>query len=301
MNKVFLSFFLFVLTIFSAHSQTSTSINTNNQFFPTITNLTSQNPVFKQYSQDVEQNYKNLATDKETSLLIYKYIPTKDDTLMSIAARCNISYDSIATLNRISSIHSNISGKTILLPTLPGLFIPKKSQNTIESLLLCRKFDKSEVLCYIINDEEFYFLENQKLIGTERIFFLNDNIRSPLPNGILSSEYGMRQSPISGKDLFHNGIDLAAELKTPVLSCLSGKILECGYNSTYGNFVVVLHDDNMKSFYAHLDSFACKQDDYVSTGQIIGYVGVTGLTTGPHLHFEIYVSGQTKDPWKLIN
>ena len=154
---------------------------------------------------------------------------------------------------------------------------------------------------HIINDEEFYFLENQKLIGTERIFFLNDNIRSPLPNGILSSEYGMRQSPISGKDLFHNGIDLAAELKTPVLSCLSGKILECGYNSTYGNFVVVLHDDNMKSFYAHLDSFACKQDDYVSTGQIIGYVGVTGLTTGPHLHFEIYVSGQTKDPWKLIN
>jgi murein DD-endopeptidase MepM/ murein hydrolase activator NlpD len=62
-----------------------------------------------------------------------------------------------------------------------------------------------------------------------------------------------------------------------------------------------LHDNNIKSFYAHLDSFNCKKNDFVATGQIIGYVGLTGLTTGPHLHFEIYYSGETKDPWEIIN
>ena len=270
-------------------------------FFPTITELSSKNPIFKQFSQDVEINYKKIALEKETNLMFYKYRATKDDTLHFIAARCNISYDSIATLNHISSIHSDISGKILLIPTVPGLFVPKNGISTIEKIMLCRNFDTSEILCYNINNEEFYFLENTKFDETERMFFLNDNIRSPLPNGILSSRYGLRNSPISGKPLFHNGIDLAAELNSPVLSCLSGKVLECNYNDVYGNYVVILHDNNMKSFYAHLSSFACEKGAYVTTGQIIGYVGLTGLTTGPHLHFEVYVSGQTKDPWELIN
>ena len=96
-------------------------------FFPTITELSSKNPIFKQFSQDVEINYKKLAIEKETNLMFYKYRATKDDTLHFIAARCNISYDSIATLNHISSIHSDISGKILFIPTVPGLFIPKNA------------------------------------------------------------------------------------------------------------------------------------------------------------------------------
>ena len=303
MNKVFFIFLFFSILFVPSYSQNQISISSfnNTDFFPTISDLSSKNPIFKQYSQDIELNYKKLATEKETTLMFYKYNTTKNDTLHSIAARCNISYDSIATLNRISSIHTDISNKTLLLPTLPGLFIPKDGNSTIEKIMLCRNFDTSEIIRYTINDSEFYFLENEKFDATERIFFLNDNICSPLPNGILSSKYGLRNSPITGKPLFHNGIDLAANINSPVLACLNGKILNCDYNDVYGNYVVILHDNNMKSFYAHLNSFSCKIGDYVTTGQVIGYVGTTGLSTGPHLHFEVYISGQTKDPWQMIN
>lgn len=270
-------------------------------FIPEISELTSKNPLFKQYSQDVELSYKNLALQKEIILFFYKYQVTQEDTLLSIAARCNIPFETIATLNRISSIHENIQGKEIFLPTAPGIFVAENPENTIEKIISCRSFETTEKMCYTLEKGIFYFLENEKLSSTERIFFLNDKIQSPLPTGILSSDYGLRISPITGKNLFHNGIDLAAKLNTPILACLTGTVVECGYSNVYGNYVVILHDNNIKSFYAHLSSFACQKDTIVSTGEVIGYVGVTGLTTGPHLHFEIYVSGETKDPLDFIN
>jgi hypothetical protein len=293
-------FFIFVL-LFIFSNIFSQEQKATQHIFPTIKELSSKNPIFKQYSQDVENNYKLLAKNGEAVLFFYKYHTNENDTLLSIAARCNISYDTIASLNRIPSIHSDIKNKIIILPTVSGIFIPKNPVSVFERILNCKSFDKSEVICYTVEESDFYFLENEKFDSTERIFFLKDDIISPLPNGILSSKYGLRESPITGKIKFHNGIDLACDLHSPILSCLSGKIEECGYNEVYGNYVVILHDNNIKSFYAHLDSFNCKKNDFVATGQIIGYVGLTGLTTGPHLHFEIYYSGETKDPWKIIN
>lgn len=290
------SFFIFFFSFASIFSQTS-----NQTYFPSIIELSSKDPVFKQYCQDVELNYKKIAKEEDLFSFFYTYTPKSEDTLLSISSRCNIPYETIATINRISSIHSDVSNKTLYLPTCPGLFITQKPLTTIENLLILRTIENNQFSNYIINGETFYFIPNEKFSGTERLFFLNDKIRSPLPQGILSSKYGLRQSPITGKKLFHNGIDLAADLDTPVLACLSGTILECGYNDVYGNYVVILHDNNIKSFYAHLKTFASTKNSYVQTGEVIGYVGMTGLTTGPHLHFEIYISGQTEDPWKLIN
>lgn len=294
----FLVSLLFLL--FTLHANNSTEA-IYQQYFPEIQELNSKNPIFKQYSQDVENSYKNIAQNKETSLIFYKYFTKEEDTLLSISSRCNISYDSIATINKIPSLHHDISNKYIYLPTVPGIFISKDPKTTIEKLLTTRNFENSQIPCYNLNGEVFYFVANEKFTSTERLFFLNDKMQSPLPQGILSSKYGLRKSPITGKDLFHNGIDLAADLGTPVLACLSGTIFECGYSEVYGNYVVILHDNNIKSFYAHLEKFTKEKNSYVSTGEIIGYVGITGLTTGPHLHFEVYVSGQTKDPWLLIN
>lgn len=299
MKKLF-SFFFFLFIFSSLFSFELEEINSQS-FFPEIEELSSKNPVFKQYSQDVENSYKLIAQNKICFPFFYKYFATENDTLLTISSRCNISYETLASLNRIPSVHADITNKYIYLPTSPGLFIPKEPLTTIESILNLRNFENLEYSCYNIDGELFIYLQNEKFSSTERLFFLDDRIRSPLPQGILSSEYGLRKSPISGKILFHNGIDLAAELNTPVLACLSGKIIECGYSEVYGNYVVILHDNNIKSFYAHLSSYTREKNSLVSTGDVIGYVGITGLTTGPHLHFEIYVSGQTKDPWTLIN
>lgn len=299
MKKIVL--LVYLIYLLSPLYSNSTLETLNQQYFPEIQELNSKNPIFKQYSQDVENSYKNIAQNKDTYLMFYKYFTKEGDTLLSISSRCNIPYESIATINRIPSLHYDISDKYIYLPTVPGIFITKSSTTMIEKLLNLRNFEKSQIPCYNLNDDFFYFVANEKFTSTERLFFLNDKMQSPLPQGILSSKYGLRKSPISGKDLFHNGIDLAADLGTPVLACLSGTIFECGYSEVYGNYVVILHDNNIKSFYAHLEKFTKEKNSYVSTGEIIGYVGITGLTTGPHLHFEVYVSGQTKDPWLLIN
>ena len=116
------------------------------KIFPTIKDLSSKNPIFKQYSQDVENNYKLLAKNGETVQYFYKYYTNENDTLLSISARCNIPYDSIASLNRIPSIHSDIKNKIIILPTVSGIFIPKNPVSVFEKILNCKSFDKSDSL-----------------------------------------------------------------------------------------------------------------------------------------------------------
>ena len=100
---------------------------------------------------------------------------------------------------------------------------------------------------------------------------------------------------ISGQELFHKGIDLAAPEGTPVYACKSGEVLSASIDSTYGNFIILQHENNMQSVYAHLSKFAVSEG-YVRSGTVIGYVGTTGLSTGPHLHFEIRTNGKNRNP-----
>ena len=112
MKKKFI-FFISVL-VFSLSQIFSQEQKSVQKIFPTIKDLSSKNPIFKQYSQDVENNYKLLAKNGETVQYFYKYYTNENDTLLSISARCNIPYDSIASLNRIPSIHSDIKNKIII-------------------------------------------------------------------------------------------------------------------------------------------------------------------------------------------
>ena len=82
---------------------------------------------------------------------------------------------------------------------------------------------------------------------------------------------------------------------TPVYACKSGEVLSASNDSTYGNFIILQHENNMQSVYAHLSKIAVSEG-YVRSGTIIGYVGTTGLSTGPHLHFEIRTNGKNRDP-----
>lgn len=268
--------------------------------FPVINKLSHKDVIFKQYCQDVEENYKLYASGKSANQFFYEYTATDDDTLQSIASRCNITQETLATVNSISSVHESLKGKKLFLPTANGLFITKKPKSLIESLIAARHFDYKNFVCYNLNDIELYFILGERFTSTERAYFLNDQIRSPLPDGIVSSSYGLRVSPISGEQKFHNGIDLAASENSPVFSCLTGTVSEIGNSEVYGNYVVISHDKNLKSFYAHLNSYCVAKGQIVSTGSTIGYVGSTGYSTGPHLHFEIDLEGKKQNPWDYI-
>lgn len=114
--------------------------------------------------------------------------------------------------------------------------------------------------------------------------------------GSLQGTYGQREDPIHGGLSRHTGIDISAERGHPVHATASGRVASTGWNGDYGNMIVIDHGFGIVTRYAHLSGFAAKPGDAVERGQVIGYVGATGRSTGSHLHYEMLVNGQLTNP-----
>ena len=114
-------------------------------------------------------------------------------------------------------------------------------------------------------------------------------LKTPLDGARISSNFGMRKHPISGFNKMHKGTDFAAPMGTPIMASGSGTIKKAGWCGGGGNCVVIRHNSTYETIYAHMKAFAkgIKEGKKVKQGQIIGYVGSTGLSTGPHLHYEV--------------
>ena len=117
---------------------------------------------------------------------------------------------------------------------------------------------------------------------------------------VLTSAYGWRVHPITGKNSFHNGVDLANVTGTSIYATKGGTVTAAGYNGVYGYYVTINHGDGFSSLYGHLTNYIVSVGQSVSGGQTIGYMGSTGWSTGPHLHFTIYYNGNTVNPMDYI-
>ena len=124
---------------------------------------------------------------------------------------------------------------------------------------------------------------------------------TPVDGARLSSGYGMRKHPILGYNKMHRGLDFAAPTGTPIYAAGDGKVERIGRRGAYGKYIRIRHNGKYKTAYAHLSRYAkgLKRGQKVEQGQIIGYVGSTGRSTGPHLHYEVLVNGKQTDPRKL--
>lgn len=123
----------------------------------------------------------------------------------------------------------------------------------------------------------------------------------PLPfRATVTSSYGWRTHPVTGKRSFHTGVDLAASRGTAIYACRSGTVTEATYSSVYGYYVTINHGDGFSSLYGHMTHYVVSSGETVTKGQVIGYVGSTGLSTGPHLHLTIYKNGDTVNPMNYI-
>ena len=119
-------------------------------------------------------------------------------------------------------------------------------------------------------------------------------------SGIITSNYGMRVHPISKNLSMHNGIDIAANKGTKIISAYDGVVMAAGYSNSYGYYIIISHNENVKTLYAHCDSIYAKEGQSVKRGETIAFVGSTGRSTGPHLHFEIRIGNQRIDPIWLL-
>ena len=118
----------------------------------------------------------------------------------------------------------------------------------------------------------------------------------PVAGGRVSSTYGLRRHPILGYSRMHAGIDIAAPYGSPIYAVTDGVVTYAGWHGGHGKFVRLRHAGNLGSGYGHMSRIAVANGQRVRRGQIIGYVGSTGLSTGPHLHYELYRGGATVNP-----
>ena len=114
--------------------------------------------------------------------------------------------------------------------------------------------------------------------------------------GPITSPFGMRINPITHKYSGHTGIDIGVPYGTPIAAADGGTVIFAGWNVAYGNMTVIDHGGGFSTMYAHQSKQLVAVGDHVTQGQIIGYIGTTGWSTGPHLHFEIRVNGVPKNP-----
>ena len=123
-------------------------------------------------------------------------------------------------------------------------------------------------------------------------------IRTPISGGRLSSSFGVRRHPISGYNSMHRGVDFAAPKGTPIIAAGSGVIEQAGWLGSYGRYIRIRHNSTYSTAYAHMSRIASsvRPGNRVEQGQVIGYVGSTGRSTGPHLHYEILVNNRKVNP-----
>lgn len=118
--------------------------------------------------------------------------------------------------------------------------------------------------------------------------------------GELTCKYGFRIHPITKKLGFHTGIDIGAEEGAPIKAAYNGTVAEVGKNDVYGNYIIMDHSNGIKTFYGHCSAVLAPRDAIIRAGETIAYVGNTGLSTGPHLHFEIRFNDKYINPATVL-
>ena len=189
-----------------------------------------------------------------------------------------------------------------------------------------RKKDKFQILYEIFLNEKGEIIEtgeilfaNLKLSGQDNsLYYFDENgskghydkngksvkkalMKTPINGARLSSPFGMRKHPIDGYNKMHKGTDFAAPMGTPIMASGDGVVKKAGWCGGGGNCVKIKHNSTYQTVYAHMSKFArgIKSGIRVKQGQIIGYVGSTGKSTGPHLHYEVIVNGKKVNSQKL--
>lgn len=124
--------------------------------------------------------------------------------------------------------------------------------------------------------------------------------RWPTDGGVISSNYGGRVDPVNKGFEYHQGLDIAVDFGVPVYATAAGTVEQAGWNGGYGRYIKLQHGNGYETAYGHMSGLAVSTGQQVIKGEIIGFVGSSGYSTGPHLHYEVIVDGQNVDPFYVL-
>ena len=275
--------------------------------------LTPENPNDNKTWKEIEESIFDTSYVDETNLEVgvyYTYRVKKGDMIGYIADKFNITQDTIISVNNIHQSRLLQIGQYLKIPSMPGIiYTVRKTGETVESI--SAKYEVSAEKCARVNSLDSVkelvagttvFVPDAQLDWVTRQEINGDLFHKPIHSRYwLSSYYGWRSSPFSGKRSYHSGVDMAAPSGTSIYAALDGTVTSTGFNNVYGNYVIISHHSGYKSLYGHMSAVLVSRGQYVTTNTRIGKVGSTGMSTGPHLHFTVYKFGKTVNPaalWK---
>lgn len=240
-------------------------------------------------------------------LEVTEYIVQPGDTLGEIALDHGLELDTLISFNQIEDVRRLQAGATFKIPNRDGLLYTVKSGDSIASVAerhgttVNAILDANDMRSQTITVGQVLFVPNAQLNETELRIILGELFEWPT-RGSFTSGFGMRADPFTGFPRFHNGIDLANRIGTPIRAAASGRVVHIESQiGNYGRFVIVRHPDGFQTLYAHLDTFSVRTGQYVDRGTVLGRMGNTGRSTGPHLHFSVIHNGTFVDPLRYLH
>ncbi len=261
----------------------------------------SQDPIYSQQQQDVKSWYSG--ERDALSLILFQYVPHLSEDLFSIAAAFNLPYETLATLNGWDSPILFDSADRVIVPNLPGLFLQESPTSRREESMAETRKNQEGIHLVVSHGEEhtrsLIFHPGDKFTAKERVQFLSTIFSSPINGGVLTSKFGYRSSPFTGQTRYHPGIDIRAEIGTPVYAARDGQVLEVGVLNLYGNYIIIKHRGDYQTMYGHLKEAMVNEGQVVKAGELVALSGNSGKSTGPHLHFEIRRNKRPIDPLRI--
>ena len=232
---------------------------------------------------------------------VQKHLVQKGETLSEIAQKYKVPLRLIIQANSIKSAHRIQTGKTLRIPgnaLVKEILYQVKPGDTLIGIARLHNVEWKDLqILNGISSPRSLQIGTEIRIPHDGSFGFRNPLRVPL---VLTSKYGYRPHPVTRRYRFHEGIDLRAAVGTRVYASKAGRVIFAGRKGGYGKIVGIEHEGNFSTWYGHLSRIRVKVGQTVSQGKVIGLSGNTGISTGPHLHFEIRYKGRSEKPTKYI-
>lgn len=253
---------------------------------------------FTKHSASANIEISNLMNQNRETLASLDQLRDENANLFQAAKRFQTSLSQSLSLLGISQVNDK-SNASVSNSDLSSLFSSSEIANGTSREIA----DIQELTSYLEGAVE-PIEQIGKILKTQQTLFTEIPSINPVknPNVHISSAFGPTIHPIYGNWYIHKGMDFSTwRSGDPVVATASGQVVTVGYDFSFGNYIIIKHNHGIYTRFAHLSSFRVSKGQLVEQGQVIGTIGNTGVSTGPHLHYEVHIGSDVVDPAKYIN